>query len=182
MAIRLHEFPLQSLMIEEVAMGVGDLAIGVRPPRWSGPVISLGWEQFVVVLPPGDSLAGSRDSVSLVELADRSWVLYEPSNGLSSYVTAACTHAGFRPREAVSTSQVQAAVHLAIAGIGPVLVPSDNVPAEFAAAARPLDPPIGWELAAFARTALSPPATAFVEMMLEHQRLSKPPNAIVLGS
>ena len=179
-AIRLHEFPLQSLMTEEVAKGVGDLAIGVRPPRWSGPVVSLGWEQFVVVLPPGDPLSGSRDAVALDELADRSWVLYEPSNGVSEYAAAAFTHAGFRPREAVSTSQVQAAVQLAIAGIGPVLVPSDNVPAEFAAEARTLDPPIAWELTAFARTALSSPAAAFVEMLRDHERISKPPNAIVL--
>lgn len=179
-ALRLYEFPLQSLMAEEVAMGVGDVAIGVRPPRWSGPVVSLGWEQFVIVLPPDDPLSGSRDSVCLSELADRSWVLTEPSNGLSEYVEAACAHAGFRPREAVSTSQVQAAVHLAIAGIGPVLVPSDNVPPEFAAAARPLDPPVVWELAAFARTSLSPPAAAFIEMLRDREWLSKPQDAIVL--
>lgn len=179
-AIRLHEYPLQSLMTEEVAMGVGDLAIGVRPAQWGGPVVSLGWEQFVVVLPPGDQLSGRPDSISLSELSDRSWVLYEPSNGLSDYVAAACMHAGFRPNEAVSTSQVQAAVHLALAGVGPVLVPSDNVPSEFAHAARPLDPPIVWELTAFTRTAWSPLAAAFVEMLHDRQWLAKPPDAIVL--
>lgn len=179
-AIRLHEYPQQSLMTEEVAMGVSDLAIGVRPPRWAGPVVSLGWEQFVVVLPAGDPLSGCRNSISLSEMSDRSWVLYESSNGLSDYVTAACAHAGFRPSEAVSTSQVQAAVHLALAGVGPVLVPSDNVPAEFSHVARPLDPPIAWELTAFTRTTLSPLAAAFVEMLRDREWLVKPSGAIVL--
>lgn len=179
-AIRLHEFPLQSMMTEEVAMGVADLAIGVRPLRWSGPVVTLGWEQFVVVLPPGDPLSGTEEPVSLGELADRSWVLYDPSQGLSDYVTAACAHAGFRPREAVSTSQVQAAVHLALAGVGPVLVPSENVPLELAHVARPLDPPIVWELAAFTRTMLSPPAAAFVELIRDRKRVDPPADAVVL--
>jgi DNA-binding transcriptional LysR family regulator len=179
-AIRLREFPLQSLMTESVGMGVGDVAIGVRPPRWSGPVVSLGWEQFVVVLPPGDPLSGGRGPLALSELADRSWVLYEPSNGLADYVTAACAHAGFRPREAVSTSQVQAAIHLAVAGLGPVLVPSDNVPPQLAQAARPLDPPVAWELTAYTRTMLSPPAAAFVELLRDRAWLSQPLNATVL--
>ncbi len=179
-AIRLREFPLQSLMTESVAMGVGDVAIGVRPPRWSGPVVSLGWEQFVVVLPPDDPLSAGRGPLALNELADRSWVLYEPSNGLADYVAAACAHAGFRPREAVSTSQVQAAVHLAIAGLGPVLVPSDNVPDELAHAARALDPPVAWELTAYTRTMLSPPAAAFVELLRDRAWLSQPLNATVL--
>lgn len=181
-AIRLHEFPLQTLLAEQVAMGVGDLAIGVNPPRWSGPVIPLGWEELMAVLPPDDPLADRSGAVELVELADRSWVLYDATNGLSSYVTAACAQAGFRPREAVSTSQVEAAVRLAIAGIGPVLVPSDNVPAGFESAARPLDPPVGWDLAAFARSDLSGPAAAFVEMLLEHERPPKPSNALEMRS
>ncbi len=179
-AIRLHEFPNQSQMIKEVEMGVADLAIGVRPIRWTGPVVSLGWEQFVVILPPGDSQSGHTGPVSLDELADRSWVLYEPTQGLADYVMAACAHAGFRPREAVSTSQVQAAVNLALAGIGPVLVPSDNVPQQSAHAARPLNPPIVWELTAFSRTAFSLPAASFVEILGEREWLQKPTDAIVL--
>ena len=103
-------------MEEEVTGGLCALAIGVRPSRWSGPVVSLGWEQFVVVLPPGDPLFGDKGPGALAELADRTWVLYEASNGLADFVTVACAQAGFRPNEGVSTSQVQAAVQLASAG------------------------------------------------------------------
>lgn len=179
-AICLREFPLQSLMVRDVAMGVADVAIGVRPQEWSGVVVPLGWEQFFVLLPPGDPLDVGRGAVALADLADRQWVLYEPANGLADYVATAFAHAGFRPHEAVSTSQVQAAVDLAIAAVGPVLVPSDNVPAELAHAARPLEPPVAWELAAFARTSLSPPAEAFVELLRDRDWLQRPPGAVVL--
>ena len=179
-AIHIKEFPLQSTMTESVAMGVGDLAIGVRPPQWSGPIVTLGWEQFVVILPPNDPLAGKTESVVLADIADRNWILYEPSNGLADYVAYACALAGFRPHETVLTSQVQVAVHLAAAGLGAVLVPAANVPSELKHTALPLDPPIVWELAAFTRTVLSPPAAAFIKLLCDREWLSLPPDAIVI--
>lgn len=178
-AIQLHEFAHRTTMNESVAMGIGDLAIGVRPPNWSGPVVSLGWEQFLVVLPPSDPLAGG-GPVALRELADRNWILYEPSQGLSDYVATACALAGFRPRKAVLTSQVQAAVRLAAAGLGAVLVPSANVPEELNHTARALDPPVAWELTVFARSALSAPAAAFVELLSRGPMPSLPAHAVVL--
>lgn len=176
-AIRLLEFPQQSLMAESVAMGVGDLAIGVRPPKWPGPVVSLGWEQFVVLLPPDDPLADGNGAISLSTLRDRRWVLYERRNGIADYVLEACAEAGFRPLEAVSTSQVQAAVRLAQAGLGPVLVPSDNVPAELVHTARPLKPPVVWELTAFTRTAFSPAAEAFIALLQDRSWPKRPRGA-----
>lgn len=179
-AIHIAEFPQQSVMTESVAMGEGDLAIGVRPPKWLGPVISLGWEQFVVVLPANDPLAGNTESVVLAELADRNWVLYESSNGLADYVSYACALSGFVPKKTVVTSQVQVAVHLATAGLGAVLVPAMNVPLELEHSALPLNPPIAWELTAFTRSELSPPAEAFIKILSDRKWLSLPANAIVL--
>lgn len=179
-SIHIKEFPLQSTMTESVAMGLGDLAIGVRPPQWSGPVVTLGWEQFVVILPPNDPLAKNTESVVLADLADRNWILYEPSNGLADYVANACALAGFRPHETVLTSQVAVAVHLARAGLGAVLVPAANVPSELMHTALPLDPPIMWELVAFTRTVLSPPAAAFIKLLSDREWLSLPSDAIVL--
>jgi DNA-binding transcriptional LysR family regulator len=178
--IRIKEFAQQSSMTESIARGEADLAIGVRPLRWAGPVVSLGWEQFVVVLPPDDPLAGSTDPVALAELSNRNWILYEPSNGLADYVSAACALAGFRPIEAVLTSQVHVAVNLATVGLGAVLVPAANVPSELAHTARPLDPPVMWELTAFARSSIPAPAAAFIDLLRNHDWLSLPTNAIVL--
>lgn len=179
-AIRLHEFPLGSLLVDAVASGLGDVAISNRPARWQGPVIHLGWEQFVVMLPPGDPLATSRSPILLSELADREWVLYEPANGLANFVATACAQAGFRPREAVLTSQVQAAAQLAAAGLGPALLPSHNVPSELSAATRPLLPAVVWELTAFARMTLSPAAAAFIGLLRDLPWVEPPADAIVL--
>lgn len=179
-SVRLHEFPLGSLLVDAVAAGLGDVAVSNRPPKWSGTLIHLGWEQFVVLLPPGDPFAGSTTPIALSELADRDWVLYEPANGLADFVAVACAQAGFRPREAVLTSQVQAAARLAAAGLGPALLPSHNVPPELSSAARPLSPPVTWELTAFARMTLSPAAAEFIRMLRDQQWVERPDNAIVL--
>lgn len=179
-ALRLSEFPRQQQMEESASTGAGDVAIGVRPHAWKGPVVSLGYEQFVVMLPPQDPLYGDDSPIALEELSDRHWVLCESANGLSEYILTACAHAGFHPREAVSTSQVQAMTNLAMAGLGAALVPSDTVPAEFRSVARPLDPPIVWELAAFVRNILSPLAAAFVDLVKQREWLTPPPGAIQL--
>ena len=179
-SIRLHEFPLGRLLDDAVAGGTADVAVSNRPSRWNGPVIHLGWEQFMVLLPPGDPHAGSAGPIVLSELADRDWVLYEPANGLAEFVAIACAQAGFRPRGAVLTSQVQAAARLAAAGLGPALLPSHNVPPELSGAARPLDPPVIWELTAFARMTLSPAAAAFITLLREQSWAQRPDDAIVL--
>src|SRR5919198_131247 len=123
--IRMREYTHRSLLEEEVRNGVGDIAIGPRPVAWPGPVERLGWEELVVVLPFSDSLAGE-STIRLEALADRQWILFQPGHGLTDVVVAACRRAGFQPRVAVRTTQVEAATRLAAAGLGPAMVP-DNV-------------------------------------------------------
>lgn len=179
-SIRLHEFPLADLLVKGVAGGTADFAISTRPAKWSGPVVHLGWEQFMVMLPPGDPRSERSGPIALSDLADHDWVLYEPANGLADYVTLACAQAGFRPRGAVLTSQVQAAAQLAAAGLGPALVPSHNVPTELAGSARPLDPPVIWELTAFARVTFQPAAAAFIRLVSAQSWAERPVDAVVL--
>src|SRR3954470_7070433 len=63
--IRLHEFRHRSLLEDSVEQGVADLAIGPLPLRdWEGPLTEIAWEEFVVVVPPSDPLAG-RGAVAL---------------------------------------------------------------------------------------------------------------------
>ena len=180
LAIQIKEFALQATMIEAVAMGEGDMAIGVHPPRWPGKVVKLGWEQFVAVLPPDDPVAKSGKSIPLRALADRNWILYDPSNGLADYVAAACATAGFRPRMSVLTSQVHVAIDLAATGLGVALVPSMNVPARLLSITRQLREPIAWQLAAFARAEFSPPAAQFVKILKARPWPSMPPRAMIL--
>jgi DNA-binding transcriptional LysR family regulator len=175
--LRLHEYAHRDLLEESVRNGVGDLGVGPTPKRWEGPLVPLGWQGFVVVLALSDPLAATRAPLRLAQLADRDWVLFEPEHGLLELLLAACAAAGFAPRGAVETSQVDAAARLAAAGLGPALVPERTVPADLRAAVMPVDPPVGHEIAAYAR-APSPAASAFVEYLKAQELPRRPPGAI----
>ena len=177
--VRLHEFTHRSLAEDSVRAGVGDLGIGPPPIDWSGPVRRLGWEEFLVVTSPQDPRAARR-RVRLVELKDSDWVMFEPGNGLHDLIVSACASAGFTPRHAVLTSQVETAARLAAAGVGPTLVPENVIPDGLHGALLRVDPPIGRELTAFAREGWSPLGGAFVELMAETAWPKPPRNALVV--
>ena len=164
-SIRLREFRHRSLLEEAVRQGLADLAIGPLPLRaWEGRLELVAWEEFVVVVPPGDPLARRR-AVRLTELADREWVLYHPDHGLANVVDEVCRRAGFSPRGTVRTSQAEAAARLASAGLGPALVPDNIVLPGIEGAVLRLRPRVIREVAGFTRTEWSPTAAAFVELL-----------------
>ena len=176
--VRLHEFTHRSLAEDSVRGGVGDLGIGPPPIDWTGPVRRLGWEEFLVVLSPEDARA-SRRKVRLVELKDRDWVMFEPGNGLHDLIVSACASAGFTPRHAVLTSQVETAARLAAAGVGPTLVPENVIPDGLQGAMLRVDPPLGRELTVYAREQWGPLGGAFVDLMAE-TRWAKPPRGALV--
>src|SRR2546426_812727 len=105
--IRLQEFRHRSLLEDAVMQGVADFAIGPLPVRaWEGALDVISWEEFVIVVPPSDPLAG-RQSIRLEELADREWVLYHQDHGLAGILDETCRQAGFSPRGSVRTSQAE---------------------------------------------------------------------------
>src|SRR4051794_4014674 len=117
-AIRLHEFRHRHLLEDAVEQGVADFAVGPRPlRRWDGPLQTVGWEEFVLVVASPDPL-GRQQSVSLTDLRERDWVLYHPDHGLAGILEEICHRAGFRPRGSVRTSQAEGAVRLAAVGVG----------------------------------------------------------------
>ena len=165
--VRLHEFTHRKLAEDSVRHGGSDLGIGPPPPGWHGAVSRLGWEEFKIVLPPGDPL-GDRQTVALDDLADREWVMFDAENGLYDLVIQACavsTARPFVPRHAVMTSQVEAAARLAAAGVGPALVPQNTIPDGLEGSVLRVDPPLGRELTVYARSGWSPLARAFVDLM-----------------
>ena len=179
-SIRIKEFALQSSMVEAVASGLGDLAVGVRPPKWPGTSISAGLGTILgrpaAARPEAERHGASRPAgIVRPQLGSLQQI-----QRLADYVAAACAMSGFRPREAVRTSQVQVALQLVSAGLGAALVPSANVPPEMTAQSRSLNPPIAWELAAFARSELSRPAEEFVALLKELDWQEKPANSIGL--
>ena len=176
--VRLHEFTHRSLAEDSVRGGVGDLGIGPPPIDWSGSVRRLGWEEFLVVLSPEDPHA-SRRRIRLVELKDRDWVMFEPGNGLHDLIVSACASAGFTPRHAVLTSQVETAARLAAAGAGPTLVPENVIPDGLEGAFLRVEPPLGREVTVYAREQWGQLGGAFVELMHE-RRWPKPPGGALV--
>ena len=177
----LREYQHRRALEDAVRAGAGDIAVGPRPAQWTGPVVGLGWEEFVAVLPRSDPLADRRRAVALEELADRDWVLFGPEHGLNELVLEVCAHAGFVPRRTVQTGQVVAAAHLAAAGFGVVLVPSNIVPHELNASVRRLKSPVVRQLAAFARQDWSRIAQAFLEVLQAQTWQDRPRAATVVN-
>lgn len=122
--LRLVEYGSPNRLEDGVRLGEADLAIGPIPTGPMYEVIEVGSEEFVIVLPDDDPLAHNEE-IDLEELIDAGWVLYTRNHGLDPLVMKACSTSGFSPRAAMRTSQVEAMVRLAQAGIGPALVPSN---------------------------------------------------------
>jgi DNA-binding transcriptional LysR family regulator len=178
-AIRLHEFRHRRLLEDAVEQGVADFALGPRPLRgWDGPLETVLWEEFVVVVPWSDPAAGRR-AVELEALAGREWVLYHPDHGLAGIVDEICRRAGFRPRGTVRTSQAEAAARFASAGLGPALVPDNIVLPGIEGAVLRLRPRLIRDVAVYARTELSPSAAAFVELLRTGDR-ARPRGAVTI--
>jgi DNA-binding transcriptional LysR family regulator len=179
--ITLREYPHRRALDDAVRLGVGDVAVGPRPPEWHGPAVELGWEEFVVVLPASDPLARNKRSIALEQLAERDWVLFGPDHGLSELILETCARAGFVPRRTIQTGQVVAAAHLAAAGLGVTMIPDNVVPTGINAAIRSLKPPLVRQLVAFTRHDWSPLAAAFLEVLGEQSWHRRPASATDVG-
>ena len=177
--IWLREFAHRDHLSDAVLQGLSDIAFGPRPSSWGGPVLSLGWEEFAVILPPADPLAETDGSLNLRHLAQREWILYEPGHGLDDVVVFACAKAGFTPRAAMRTGQAEAAVRLAASGLGVAMVPISLVPDQLARTSRRMRHPVIRELVAYTRTQFSPAAEAFAAVAAAAYRPERPPRAIV---
>ena len=134
------------------------------------------------MLPADDQLA-RRTSIPLSALAHRQWVTFDRENGLADIILAACNSAStpFSPESAVITSQVEAAARFASAGIGPALVPQNTIPQGLSGSTLRVEPPLGRELTAYARSGWSPFAAAFVEVMQETAWPTAPEGALIIS-
>jgi DNA-binding transcriptional LysR family regulator len=177
--VRLHEHRDGPSLAEAVAHGGADLGIGPRPAQWTGPLESLGWEELVVILPPGDPLR--EGPVALAQLAERDWVLFERDHALARLTDDLCAAEGFTPRPAVRTAQIAAAPVLAAAGLGPALVPVNIVAGPLRRSARRLDPPRARELCAYTRAEWPPLARAFLDLVAERPWPQREPDATAVA-
>jgi len=181
MSVRLHEFHHREVLEDALDAGVADVAIGPEPaPGRIGPSVFLGYESFVVVIGRRHRAFASPAPIRLDSLANDGWILFPVTHGLHGIVVWICATAGFVPRDAVRTAQVEAAARLAAAGVGVAIVPANIVPSEIREHVRETDPPIFRKLAAYTRAEFSPQADALIEALRASTWVSPPPGALIL--
>ncbi|MGW1406583.1 LysR family transcriptional regulator [Streptomyces sp. NPDC002403] len=164
----LHEYATPEALEEQLERGTADLAVGPPPAHWPGPVVPVGEEDIVLVVPFDDPLAG-RTSVRLRELADRPWVrcAMEPVVQGRPFLDLACGEAGFTPRTAVRTEHTSTAVRMAAAGVGVATAPAHVVRGAVGedCAVLAVEPPWRRRLAVFSRVELTGAAAAFTDLL-----------------
>ena len=181
MSVRLHEFPHREVLEDALDAGLADVAVGPMPrPGRHGTAVSLGYESFVVIVGRRHRAFASPAPIRLDSLADDGWILFPATHGLHGLVMTICASAGFVPRDAVRTAQVEAAARLAAAGVGVAIVPANIVPADLREHVRVTDPPIFRHLAAYTRAEFSPQADALIAALRALAWLEPPPGAFIL--
>ncbi|ONI92110.1 LysR family transcriptional regulator [Saccharothrix sp. ALI-22-I] len=165
--VRLFEHRHADNLRNAMLAGQADLAIGPVPVDWSGQIVPLGEEEFVVVLPFDDPDVGPEDTtVDLALLAHRSWVHFAPDNGLAALLDEVCARAGFQPRVAVRAEQTAAAPILASVGLGPTLIPLNVIPPNFDGRLLRPDPPVRRTMSVYTRHGDEPVVSAFISTLI----------------
>ncbi|MGB3484739.1 MAG: LysR family transcriptional regulator [Mycobacterium sp.] len=177
--VDLHEYRHRRVMEDAVRAGVADLAIGPTPHRWDGPIVTLGWEEFVVLFPEDDPVLAQEGRVDLATLEDRRWVLPDATAGMAPLVDGVCRDAGFAPLPAVHTSQIEALARLAACGLGPTILPSNVVPGDLGHLVRQLKRPLARELSVYTRSEWPPLGQAFLQTLASSPFVAQPRNAYV---
>ncbi|PSR70219.1 LysR family transcriptional regulator [Nocardia sp. MDA0666] len=153
--LRLHDFSHRRDLEAATRAGRGDLSVGPRPVGWDGPVVSLGYEEMVLV--------GAEEHVpgtvaDPAELAAADWVLYEPEQGMSEVADWLAATIGFAPRVVARTGQVAAGLSFAVEGLGVTLAPANAVPGGWARHTRRVGSGVFREIVVYSRQA--PPQLA----------------------
>ena len=176
--LRLHDYSHRKDLEEAVRQGVGDLAIGPRPPDWEGEVVSMGFEDLVVAgLGPWEHhVAGA------AELERASWVLFEPEQGMSEVLDWVAGTVGFTPTAVARVGQVAAALHLAVEGVGLAVIPANAVPHGWRQHVRTFDPPLFREIVAYSRGSMAQVTRRYVELLTSVQLPLTPADSLPEGA
>ncbi|MGI5219330.1 LysR family transcriptional regulator [Nocardia sp. CA-290969] len=181
-AVELHEYRHKDLMEDDVRHGVADLAIGPVPGSWDGPIESLGWESFVLLLPEGDRLLKEAGPVELSDLSDRRWVLPTPTAGMAPLLTAVCRDAGFDPEPAVHSAQIEGLARFTACGLGPTMMPLSAVPGDLQHLVKHMRKPLARELSAYTRSEWTPLTRALLESCRDAVAATpRPAHAFIVG-
>lgn len=139
-----------SARLEEILrLGEIDFAGSLLPISDDFEWIEVRREPLVALLPPKHRLA-RRAIVKMEDLREEPFILYESGFALNRIILGACRRAGFEPKVAARSSQIDFIIELAAAGLGIALVPvlMDERRSATGHASIPLDEPqTDWRMA-----------------------------------
>ncbi|MEJ3658405.1 LysR family transcriptional regulator [Actinomycetes bacterium KLBMP 9759] len=164
-----------ALLLVQLRAGAADIALTSPLPDEPALVSEpLDEEELRLVVPAEHRLAARRDGVALAEAAREPFVGFLPGNGLRRTVDAWCRQAGFVPRLAFESADVETLRGLVGAGLGVALLPVAHHPHGPGVVELPVTAPrttrtIGlvWARA----RALTPPAVALREFVRRRRLL-----------
>jgi DNA-binding transcriptional LysR family regulator len=107
---------------ELLRAGEIDLAASLLPVAEDFEWQEVRREPLVALLPLHHALAG-RSSVTLADLKDQPFVLFESGFAINRIILSACGRHGFEPKVAARSSQIDFLVELAATGLGVAFLP-----------------------------------------------------------
>ena len=149
-----------------VAAGECELGlVDLEPPSIGFEVVPIGWQEMLVVMPPGSARPGP--SLSAEALTAVPLVVSPPGTSTRNLLDQALSAAGGTPQIAVETAAREAIVPLVLAGAGAALLPAPlAADAERRGAiVRRTTPAITRPVGLIHRGRLSPAARAFVGLV-----------------
>jgi DNA-binding transcriptional LysR family regulator len=138
-ALDLSEFTSADAMVEVLAAGGTDLAVGPRPTRTDAHVEVFGQEEMVVVASAAHRFSGM-SAVPMSALADEMFVHYDPTNGMAIWVDQLAARHDVVLNPVLRTRSPRTAAQLAAAGMGVTIVPVSALAARPTGVVRKLRP------------------------------------------
>ncbi|MGE0216493.1 LysR family transcriptional regulator [Mycolicibacterium sp.] len=166
--LKINDYPHAEAMEAAFRDGVGDVAIGPRVGLTGTHTVSLGFEELVLIAGPLSGVHTDK-ALSLAELRDQQWVLFDSANGLTRIIRTLCAASGFEPLATVFTGQVETALELASNGVAVTLIPDNAVRGEHRRCARSLAPPVFREILAYSRPGSRSLSDVFVDIVRRAQ-------------
>ena len=181
-SVRLHEFAHRDLLEDALDAGVGRRRDRAEPrPAGTARRSSSATSRSSSSSAGGTARSPRPSPIRLDSLADDGWILFPVTHGLHGIVVTICAAAGFVPRDAVRTAQVEAAARLAAAGRRRGDRARQHRPLRpRASTCARLDPPIFRKLAAYTRVEFSPQADALIAALGQANWVDPPAGAFLL--
>lgn len=121
--IEIHLIEYGSARLEEIlSLGDIDFAASLLPIGADFEWIEVRREPLVALLSSDHPLA-ARSSLKMGDLRDLPFILYESGFALNRIIVGACRRAGFEPKIAARSSQIDFIIELAAAGLGVAFIP-----------------------------------------------------------